>query len=122
MPENSNPAKVVGGWKISVGKEVIEESLQGILEGVEIMRLQKLIGDGKASVSTGYNIGHSEDYGNLKAEAFVSVNLTCNQSIDVIEKAKDEASSLALTFIKENFETAMQTASDLVNSAAGRGV
>jgi hypothetical protein len=107
--------KITGQWRASKGNDVIEETISDILPGSETMRLQHLLGDGKGSVTTGFSISHSEDYGNLKADAFVSVTLTCNQSMDVVEKAKDEASAMALLYVKENFNEALKAAHELID-------
>lgn len=108
-------AKIVGSWKTLVRGQVTEESQSIVPEGELAMRLQRLIGNGKASVSAGYTMGHSEDYGNVKAEAFVSVTLTCDQSNDGLDQAKDEASALALSYVQENLQTALRTAREMID-------
>jgi hypothetical protein len=69
--------------------------------------LEKLIGDGNATITVGKEIKVSEDYKTAGSSAYIK--LTCNQDIKTILEAREIANTLVLAFAQQGYEQAQYT-------------
>ena len=65
--------------------------------------LEPHIGDAQAKVTVGAELAHSKDYG-CKAQSFVSVSVTCNNSEDDISAVHNIIHPLARKLVNEDLE------------------
>ena len=111
--------KVQGGWRLAIktGEEenITEESIDELLPWEKMMEFEDLLGDGNAKVTAGFNLGHTENYGDVKAEAFCSVTLTCGQDRSIIVAATEEAAALAKSQCTEFFIDSLATARSIMS-------
>jgi hypothetical protein len=96
----------IRGWSVKQedGKVTTREQYQqhSILE-VYMAALEPHIGDALAKVTVGAELAHSKDYG-CKAQSFVSVSVTCNNSEDDITAVHNIIQPLARKLVNEDLE------------------
>lgn len=84
-----------------------EQSQQHPIPEVYMAALEAHIGDAQAKVTVGAELGHSKDYG-CKAQAFVSVSVTCNNHEDDINAVHNIIQPLARKLVNEDLEKMME--------------
>ncbi len=87
-------------WKITLSKK-------------QLSQLEDLVGDGLGKVTVGVELKES-DFGTA-AGCFVSVTLTCGQTMPEIEKAHAKAEKMALHWVNEGHKKAADLLNEIMN-------
>ena len=80
-----------------------EQSQQHPIPEDIMAALEEHIGDAQAKVTVGAELGHSKEYG-CKAQAFVSVSVTCNNNETDIGAVHEIIQPLARKLVNEDLE------------------
>jgi hypothetical protein len=67
-------------------------------------KLEEIVGDGNAAVTVGMDMKSSENFNTAGCSVFVK--LTCGQTLDQVNAARDAAHKMALSFVYEGYEHA----------------
>ena len=103
------------GTTVCIGPKVVPHE-----EIITVAEYKKLIKKGSdARVTVGSDFGHSVDYGNVKAGAFVSITLSCEQDGDVIDEALELAKLKSQLSAYEHFTAMWEIAKAGVEEMGG---
>ena len=73
------------GWELRNKGKARDQSRHTQLPEDLMSDLEQYIGDGKARVTVSSALAHSKEFGN-KAEAFVSISVTCNNDLEDVDQ------------------------------------
>ena len=76
--------------------------------------LERLLGDANAKITVGQELKASENYRTAGASAFVT--LTCNQDVESVMKAREEAQKIALAFADHRLQHGLS----IIDEMAGK--
>jgi hypothetical protein len=92
-------------WKVEEENKTrtTSQSRQTVLPEDIVAQLEQHLGDGNAKVTVGAELAHSRDFG-CKAQAFVSISVTCNNCEEDIMAVHSLIHPLARKLVNEDLE------------------
>ena len=96
-----------------------EQSQQHPLPEDIMAELEQHIGDAQAKVTVGAELGHNKEYG-CKAQAFVSVSVTCNSSQDSISAVHSILHTMVRQLVNDDLEKMKEDRDAHIGSAPGK--